>query len=71
MTFYISNNIIVEKVFEEKLIDKEKHTIKIPTNSDLIIKGIGFINIKKECDLIVNTSYIDLIEIRKSLFTKE
>ncbi len=71
LTFYISNNIKIEKVFKESLIEEGHHLLKVPANSDVVIKGLGFINIKKECNLQINTSYIDLIEIRESLFNKE
>ena len=71
LTFYISNNLNIAKVYEEKLLDQEKNIISIPNNSDIVIKGVGFINIKRECQLEINSSYIDLLELRKSLFTKE
>lgn len=71
LTFYISNNLIIEKVFVNKLEDQEHITISIPDNSDLVIKGLGFVNIKKACELAINTAYKDLIEVRNSLFNKE
>ena len=69
-TFYVSNNINIEKVFEKNTFLQKKpfNTIEIPENSDLVIKGIGFINIKKACKLEIHTDYIDLIEIRNSMF---
>ncbi len=70
-TFYMSNNINIEKIYKEGLTGANKTIIKIEANSDLIIKGLGFINIKKECQLQINTNYLDLIEVRPSLFNKE
>lgn len=70
LTFYISNNINVERVFDNNtnLIDKPTITLDIPDNSDLVIKSLGFINIKKACKLTIYTHNKDLFEIRKSMF---
>lgn len=70
LTFYISNEVDIKRVFEKNkdLIDKEEITLKIPSNSDLVIKSLGFINIKKECILKINSDYKDLFEIRNSMF---
>jgi ribosome biogenesis GTPase A len=69
-TFYISNNINIERVFDNnnKLTDKKYITLEIPENSDLVIKSLGFINIKKPCTLKVYTDKSELFEIRKSMF---
>ena len=72
MTLYLSNNLNIKKVFNnDYLNDKEEINIKIDNNQDIIIKGLGFINIKKGCNLIIRSDYNNLIEIRKSLFRKE
>ena len=70
LTFYISNAINVERVFDNNtnLLDLEQITLDIPDNSDLIIKSLGFINIKKACKLTIYTYNKDLFEIRKSMF---
>lgn len=70
LTFYMSNDIRIERVFNNNklLQDKPTTTIEIPDNTDLVIKGLGFINIKKSCKLTINTNYQELIEIRKSIF---
>lgn len=70
LTFYMSNDICIERVFEknQSLLDKEEITLKIPANSDLVIKSLGFINIKKECTLKINSEYKELFEIRDSMF---
>lgn len=69
-TFYMSNSINMDKVFEKntKFTDLPLKEYHIPTNSDLVIKGLGFINIKKECNITINTEYHDLIEIRPSMY---
>lgn len=70
LTFYTSNKINITKVFNDnnELKDNKETIYNIKDNSDIVIKGLGFINIKKECNLIVNSEYQDLIEIRKSMF---
>jgi ribosome biogenesis GTPase A len=70
LTFYISNTINVERVFDNNtsLVDKPIITLDIPDNSDLVIKSLGFINIKKSCKLTIHTDNKDLFEIRKSMF---
>ena len=70
LTFYISNAINVERVFDNNtsLQDKPTITLDIPDNSDLVIKSLGFINIKKSCKLTIYTDNKDLFEIRKSMF---
>lgn len=70
LTCYISNDIDIKRVFDknEYLLNKEKITLSISANSDLVIKSLGFINIKKECNLTINSSYKELFEIRPSMF---
>lgn len=69
-TFYISNDISIERVFAKNtnLLDKDKITIEIPSNSDLIIKSLGFINIKKACTLTIYSENKELFEVRNSIF---
>jgi len=45
LTFYISNAINVERVFDNNtnLLDLEQITLDIPDNSDLIIKSLGLV----------------------------
>ena len=71
LTFYISNNIMIEKIYSDKPLKEDYFTINIPNNSDLVIIGLGFVNIKKECNLTINATYKELIEVRTSLFYKE
>ena len=67
-TFYLSNLIDLRKVYDtnDSLEEYELRTYHIPRNSDLIIKGLGFVNIKKECDVNVYIRNHNLIEIRRS-----
>ena len=70
LTFYISNDINIERVFDNNtnLINKKEITIKVPANSDLVIKSLGFINIKKECTIKIHSDNKELFEVRKSMF---
>lgn len=63
MTIYLNNDVVVEK---RKILESVDYNISVKDNSDLIIKGLGFINIKKACKLSLN---IDdkLIELRPSI----
>ena len=51
------------KIFEftqeqiDKLNELNKKEYNIKDNSDIVIKGLGFINIKKACNLTINTKY--------------
>lgn len=69
-TLYISNSINVDRVFDNNLILKDKDVIflDVPDNSDLVIKSLGFINIKKACKLSICSDNKDLFEVRKSMF---
>ncbi len=69
-TFYISNDISIERVFNKNtdLLNENKITLEIPANSDLIIKSLGFVNIKKPCTLTINSVNKNLFEVRESIF---
>jgi ribosome biogenesis GTPase A len=72
-TLYISNDIKTDRIFDKNKIleNTNKITILIPENSDLVIKSLGFINIKKECTLTIYSENKDLFEVRNSIFQKE
>lgn len=61
--FYIPNHF---NIIKRKNTTKLNNRINIPANSDLIIKGWGFINIKSSCIVSTNID-LNLIEIRDSL----
>lgn len=62
ITLYLSNLVNIKK--EYKLNNAVYQSVHIPENSDLIINNIGFINIKKECNIRVNEDVMNLIEVR-------
>lgn len=73
LTFYMSNDIKIERVFKTNSQQKDFsiQKIKIKENSDLVIKSLGFINIKEPCELIIYIQDPSLIEVRPSMFVKK
>ena len=68
-TFYISNELDIKRVFNNNsLLEENTISLDILNNSDLVIKGLGFINIKKPCTIKVYAKDINLFEVRKSHF---
>lgn len=67
LTFYLSNNINIKKSFKS---DENDFNLKldIKDDSDIVIKGLGFINVKKATTIEVNVMEPDLIEVRNSIF---
>ena len=62
-TFYISNEVSIDK---RRIKEEFSESINVDNNIDLIIKGLGFINIKK--DSIIKFDFNkELIEIRPSI----
>ena len=72
-TFYLSNLIDLKKAYEsnDRLKEFEIKTYHIKENTDVVIKGLGFINIKKECDVNIYINNHNLVEIRKSFLGNE
>lgn len=64
--FYMSNLLKIDKIFDFNDINNLNYKVK--ANSDLIIKGFGFINIKNDCEIKITNLDANLIEIRKSIF---
>lgn len=65
VSLYISNDLKVNKYYKEVEFDNE---ITISSNSDLIIYGLGFINIKNKCNIKISNLDSDLLELRESIF---
>ncbi len=70
LTLYISNALKVDRVFKikENMSSKDFIKIKVPDNSDLVIKSVGYINIKKKCELTIYSDNKEIFEVRKSMF---
>lgn len=69
-TFYMSNNLKIKKIYKDCLEDLSYKTYQLTENKDLIIKGLGFINIKKPGTIKVYINDTNLIEIRDSIIGK-
>lgn len=63
VTLYLNNIINVEK---RKKTEEFAYKIHVNKNSDLIIKGLGFIHFTKECNVSLNIDE-SLIEIRDTI----
>lgn len=69
LTIYLNQGLNIKRQFKSTL-SLSNFSIDLSNNSDLVIKGIGFINIKKECTLDIKIKDSNLIEIRPSIFRK-
>lgn len=68
VTIYMSNELDINKIY--KLDDVDSKIICVPKDSDIVIKGLGFINVKKEGSFKISGNY-DLVETRKSFFRRD
>lgn len=68
-TIYMSGSFKWKQVFlgNSILKDKKETVLEIPSNSDLILPGLGFINIKKKCKVHLYSDYEDF-SVRTSIF---
>lgn len=53
---FYGNTTIIRKYNQEK----EKYTLNIPQNNDIVIPGIGFLNIKEACQILTNQSDLEI-----------
>ena len=65
ITIYMNNDLKTKKHFKDTLFD---YNINVKSDTDLIIKRLGFINIKNECKVEIKNVKIEELEIRKSIF---
>ena len=68
ITFYISNLLKVDKIYNDKEIIYEE--LEVDDNSDIVITSIGYINVKNKCSIYVNKDMKDRISIRQSILRK-
>lgn len=69
ITFYLSNLVKFKKLYKQENMSYQE--IAIPANSDIVITNIGFVNVKKECHIMINQDALSLIEVRPSIFGGE
>jgi 30S ribosome assembly GTPase len=65
ITIYLNNDIPIKKYYKEIFFEE---SIDVPANNDLIIKGLGFINIKNATTIKLHNLHSDLLEQRPSIF---
>lgn len=58
LIFYVSNDLKIERFYKDtnRLDYYVKHNISIKSGYDLVIKGLGFIKVTSDCDLVL---YLD------------
>lgn len=61
ITIYATHNNI-KKIYKNTI--KNANIVKVSNNSDIIIPGVGFINVKKTCKI---ESIIDILEVRPNI----
>lgn len=64
VTTYFNNNIIIKRDFKP---NNESFEVNIMANTDIVIKDLGFINVKKPCTIKISKNLEELIEFRQSL----
>lgn len=64
VTTYFNNNILVKRDFKS---NEDYFETKIMANTDIVIKDLGFINVKKPCTLKISKNLENLVEFRPSL----
>ncbi len=64
VTTYFNNNILVKRDFKS---NEDYFETKIMANTDIIIKDLGFINVKRPCTLKISKNLENLVEFRPSL----
>lgn len=67
LTFYLSNELKIKKSFKSCIKDFNLK-LEIDDNSDIIIKGLGFINVKKATTIEIMLEGPEIIEVRNSIF---
>lgn len=72
-TLYMSNLLDTKKIYEknDQLKDVESKIYHVDKNTDIVISGLGFINIKAECEIQIYIENHQLIEFRKSFLGSE
>ena len=64
VTTYFNNNIEIKRDFKD---NETNFSVNVMANTDIVIKDLGFINVKKACDVKISKNLEDLVEFRPSL----
>lgn len=72
VTIYMSNLLEIKKVYEKNRDLKEYDCLEIDVkrNEDIVIQGLGFLNVKTDCHLKIYVENKEWIGIRKSFFER-
>lgn len=72
LTFYMSNLLAIKKVYDnnEFLKEKQKITLEMMSEKDIVIQGIGFVNVKSDCTIDIYIENSNWIEVRSSFFER-
>lgn len=69
ITIYMSNNLDIKRLYKESnnLLDLEKNELNVDKDSDIVIQGLGFINVKKQAKIVLYTIKGVNVFVRKNL----
>jgi hypothetical protein len=72
LTIYMSNLLDIKKVYEknDSLTNLNKKSLKVLKNQDIVIKGLGFINVKSNANINIYMENPNLVELRDSFFER-
>lgn len=72
VTLYMSNLLEIKKVYEKNDSFKEykAYDYAIKKNEDVVVQGLGFINVKSSCKLKIYIENPNWIEVRNSFFER-
>lgn len=52
---YFSNQLKIERYYKEKVLNLEKHELKLNGNEDVVVKGLGFFKVLKQGNIAIYT----------------
>ena len=64
VTTYFNNNIEIKRDFKN---NEDCFSVNVMDNTDIVIKDLGFINVKKACTVKISKNLENLVEFRPSL----
>lgn len=72
LTIYMNHLLKIKKVYEKnkELRDFQSYEYAIKKNEDIVLQGLGFINMKSNCKLRIYIENENWIEIRNSFFER-
>lgn len=72
LTLYMSNLLEIKKVYEknEEIKEYKSQEYTIKKNEDIVVQGLGFINVKSNCQLKIYIENLSWIEVRNSFFER-